>query len=259
MGELGQRGRVWWIRYYRNGVRHAESSGSAKKQAAIDLLRLREGDVARGLPVSAKVARLRFDEAATDVVNDYQTNGKRSLDEVERRIRLHLTPWFGGRRLASITTADVRAYIAKRQSDTTVTRKAYSLKAKDGAVREIPAHQRTIEAVSNGEINRELTILKRIFSLAMQSGKTLHKPHIPLLREDNTRAGFFEPEHYASLMRQLPEALCPVIEFAYITGWRIASEVLPLEWRQVDFAGGEARLDAGRTKNREGRVFPSHR
>lgn len=43
---------------------------------------------------------------------------------------------------------------------------------------------------------------------------------------------------------------------AYITGWRVASEVLPLEWRQVDFNAGEIRLDAGTTKNREGRLFP---
>jgi integrase len=48
----------------------------------------------------------------------------------------------------------------------------------------------------------------------------------------------------------------PVIEFAHITGWRIPSEVLPLQWRQVDFAAGEIRLDPGTTKNAEGRVFP---
>ena len=29
-----------------------------------------------------------------------------------------------------------------------------------------------------------------------------------------------------------------------------------LEWRHVDFAGGEVRLDVGTTKNGEGRVFP---
>jgi integrase len=32
-----------------------------------------------------------------------------------------------------------------------------------------------------------------------------------------------------------------VITFAYITGWRIASEILPLQWRQVDFDAGEVR------------------
>lgn len=85
----------WWIRYYRNGRRHEESSGSEKKGVAIDLLKVREGDVAKGLPVSAKIGRLRFEEAATDVLNDYRTNGKKSTDEVERRITKHLTPFFG--------------------------------------------------------------------------------------------------------------------------------------------------------------------
>jgi integrase len=47
----------------------------------------------------------------------------------------------------------------------------------------------------------------------------------------------------------------PVIQIAAITGWRIKSEVLPLEWRQVDFKAGEVRLDPGTTKNGDGRVF----
>ncbi len=109
---------------------------------------------------------------------------------------------------------------------------------------------------SNAEINRELALLKRMFSLAMQATKLLHRPHIPMLREDNTRTGFFEPEQYQAALAHLPEAIRPVITFAYLTGWRIASEILPLEWRQVDFRAGEVRLDAGTTKNREGRVFP---
>jgi integrase len=46
----------------------------------------------------------------------------------------------------------------------------------------------------------------------------------------------------------------PAVQFAYLTGWRMASEVLPLEWRNVDFEAGEVRLDM--SKNGEGRVFP---
>ena len=90
---------------------------------------------------------------------------------------------------------------------------------------------------SNGEINRELTVLKRMFSLAVQDKKLLHKPHIPLLRESNTRTGFFEANQFLDVLARLPEALAPVTEFAYITGWRIDSEILPLEWRQIDYGG----------------------
>ena len=84
-----------------------------------------------------------------------------------------------------------------------------------------------------------------MFTLAMQAGKLLHRPHIPLLEERNTRTGFFELEMLQSVLAHLPEPLRPVIEFAYITGWRIPSEVLTLEWRQVDFKAGEVRLDPG--------------
>ena len=111
------------------------------------------------------------------------------------------------------------------------------------------------KSVSNGEINRELTVLKRMFTLAMQAGKILHRPHIPMLAEDNVRTGFFEREQFESVRSHLPADLQPVITFAYITGWRIASEVLPMEWRHVDFKADEVRLDPGTTKNKEGRVF----
>jgi integrase len=256
MGELRKRGGVWQIRYYRNGKRHEESSHSNNKEVARDLLRRREGAVADGIPVTAKLNRFRFEEAAADLITEYKVNKRRSLDELERRIEKHLTPFFGGRRMASITTADVRTYIAQRQSAAEVVKKAYTLKRKDGTTIVVPEQRRSTAGASNAEINRELTILKRMFTLAMQAGKFLHRRHVPLLEERNTRKGFFEREMLHGVLAQLPESLRPVIEFAYITGWRIPSEVLSLEWRQIDFKAGEVRLDPETTKNREGRVFP---
>ena len=127
MGELKQRGQTWWIRYYRNGKRYEESSGSTKEGDARSLLRLREGDIERGVAITPKVGRIRFDEAVKDVLNDYRTNRKRSLDDVERRIEKHLMPFFGNRRLTSITTADIREYIDSRQKETTVCSKGVHL------------------------------------------------------------------------------------------------------------------------------------
>ena len=108
--------------------------------------------------------------------------------------------------------------------------------------------------VSNGEINRELTALKRSFNLAIQAGKLLQKPHIPFLKEDNVRVGFFERDQFLAVLARLPEPVQPAATFAYITGWRIDGEVLSLEWRQVDFGADEVRLDPGKTKNGEGRT-----
>jgi integrase len=46
-----------------------------------------------------------------------------------------------------------------------------------------------------------------------------------------------------------------VVTFCYVTGWRI-SEVLRLEWRNIDFAAGIVRLEPQTTKNDDGRTFP---
>jgi integrase len=77
-----------------------------------------------------------------------------------------------------------------------------------------------------------------------------------MLQEHNVRTGFFDDEMIAAVKAQLPKALQPIVMFAYISGWRVQSEVLPLEWRHVDRQNGEVRLDPGTTKNQAGRVFP---
>src|SRR5687767_9131301 len=82
------------------------------------------------------------------------------------------------------------------------------------------------------------------------------KPTIKMLKESAPRSGFFEGEQYESVLTHLPDEIRPVITFAYLSGWRIASEVLTLEWRSVDFARGEIRLDAANSKNEQGRVLP---
>ena len=94
-----------------------------------------------------------------------------------------------------------------------------------------------------------------MFSLAVQAGKLHAKPHIPMLREDRVRRGFLEAEAFETMRAHLPEPLRPLVTFAYFTGLLMKSEILPLEWRQVDWAGREVRLDPGTTMNREGRSF----
>jgi len=95
MGQLRKRGNVWWIRYYRDGRRYEESARTDKYEKARALLKVREGHVAKGAPISARLGQRRFDEAAADVITDYRVNGKRSICHVERRIEV-LTKWFGG-------------------------------------------------------------------------------------------------------------------------------------------------------------------
>jgi integrase len=153
--------------------------------------------------------------------------------------------------MAGITAADIQAYIAHRQTQGVVRTK--KVIADDGTITETPVR---VADVSNAEVNRELTVLKRMFSLAIAQERLARKPAIPLLAEANARTGFFEPDQLTSVLAHLPSEIRPIVRFAAITGWRIASEVLPLEWRNVDFDAGEVRLDKYTTKNKDGRVFP---
>jgi hypothetical protein len=84
----------------------------------------------------------------------------------------------------------------------------------------------------------------------------IRAPHIPMLEERNVRQGFFERDAFEALRSHLPEALQPVMTFAYLTGWRVPSEDLTLKWPQVDRKARVIRLESGATKNSEGRTFP---
>ena len=93
------RGKVYWIKYSRNGRPFRESSHSEKESDAVRLLNLRRGDIARGVQVTPKIGRVLIDELIEDVVNDYRMNGQRSSEYLRFRIK-QLLPFFGGPALA---------------------------------------------------------------------------------------------------------------------------------------------------------------
>jgi len=218
---------IFWIKYYRDGRPFFESSQSTKKEDATRLLKDREGDIVKGVPISPKMGSRKFKELADDVLTDYRINDRKSYKHTELRFRLHLIPYFGHLKVSLISTSSIQKFVAKRQQ----------------------------ENAANGTINRELTLLGRAFNLAKQSGKLVHVPHVPKLKENNVRKGFFEHEQFKSVHRHLPDYLKPFAHFAYLTGWR-RGEISSLEWRQVDFEAGRVALEVGTTKNDEARSFP---
>src|SRR5215831_18163861 len=93
-GSVYRQGRIWWLSYkHPDGIRRAESSGSERKTDALRLLLRRSGAREHNLPVIPGVERTTFEDAARAMVDDFTNSGKKSSDEVERRIRLHLQPF----------------------------------------------------------------------------------------------------------------------------------------------------------------------
>src|SRR3972149_4017547 len=97
-----------WIKFRQNGRTICESTGTTNSVIARRMLRTREGDVERGVPLNPQMGRIMFEDAAADLLRDYETNGKKSYQHAKRRINRALAPCFGHRRLISITTSGVR-------------------------------------------------------------------------------------------------------------------------------------------------------
>jgi integrase len=227
-GSVYKKRGVFYIAYYTPDGQHVcESARTKDKAEARRVLQARLGQLAEGRYVGPAAERVTFEELIEAVRRDFLVNKKKTLGWVERRVRLHLAPFFGGKKAHDITTSDVQAFVLQRQQ----------------------------QNASNGEINRELIILRRAFNLGLQAEKITRKPHVLRLEENNVRQGFFEPWEFAAVLAKLPECLRSPFTFAYHTGWRLLSEVLPLTWQQVDREEGTVRLEPGTTKNKEGRLI----
>lgn len=218
---------VYWIKY-RDALRvlRRESSGTDNRREAERLLKQREGAAEEGRVIVPRVDRITVAELAEDLRADYKANGRRSADRLEFSLA-HLLPFFGPRRAIEVRSADVTAYRVKRQ----------------------------VAGAANATINRELAALKRMFSLSVKGERLQRVPYIEMLKESNARAGFFEREQFEAVRAKLPDYARPPVTFAYVTGWRLKSEILTLQWRQVDLKAGTVRLDPGTTKNGDGRLF----
>ena len=144
LGRTFRRGSVWWISYYHGGKEYRESSQSESESQARKLLKKRLGEIGNGKLVGPIEEKVTFEQLADDLIKDYEVNGKRSVRSIKLSIA-YLRGFFGFDKPLDIATDRIRSYIAKRQS----------------------------EEVSNASINRELSALKRMFTLAIQAGNFL--------------------------------------------------------------------------------------
>jgi len=226
MGRVFKRGTTQWICYYHRGKQYRESSHSESEAQARKLLKKRLGEINAGRFIGPSENRLTFETLVEGLINDYRVNGKRSLSTVQYYIP-HLRGFFGLDRALDITPDRVKNYQIHRLE----------------------------EGASRASVNREIAILGRTLSLAVNDGKLSRKPKFQMLDGERVRQGFLEHGDFLTLLGNLPDYLKSLVEFLYYSGWR-KGEALKLEWRDVDLQGRIVRLRIENSKDKEARVLP---
>ena len=212
--------RTWNIKFYVDGKRHRESTGTDDRDLALAYLERRLEELKSGRFVEL-TQRITFEEMHDLLLENYRF--KRNRTDPTRHV-MRLAEMFGGMRGEDITEPRIREYCRKRLE-------------RDG--------------MTPGTLRRELAILKRMLRLA--SSRLPRVPLVDLPRVDNARQGFFEEEDLQAVLHHLPEHARYLVEFLYLTGWR-SSEAFRLQWTDVDWKRQLVWLRD--SKNREPRIFP---
>ncbi len=216
-----------YMKYYIGGKPVIEPTGTTKYREAVKQLRQRQAEVASGRYVGPDVEKTSYRNIREIALNHYRANDRKSLDRFQDAVA-HLDQFFSSRLVRDITSDRVTAYTASRRD----------------------------EDAANATINRELAALKLMLRLGERAGKVVNRPYIAMLEERNRRTGFFEDEQFEAILTHLSEDLRPVFGTAFVTGWRVKSEILTREKSHLDLKAGWLRLEPGETKNDEGRMFP---
>jgi integrase len=114
--------------------------------------------------------------------------------------------------------------------------------------------QRLKEDAKPASVNYELSILRRAFSLKVQSNRLCSRPWIALLEVDNARQGFISPSDFNRLVEALPEHLKDPVSFLYLSCWRPV-EMKTLQWKDVDLKGRAVRLRVDHSKTKKSRLL----
>jgi integrase len=194
------------------------------------LLKKRMEAVSGGNFLGPQVERITVDNLYDDLLQDYRMHGK-DVEWAEGRWNVHLKDFFGGMRASRVGTAQIAAYVEKRQK----------------------------ENAAKATLNRELALLRRAFSLGFdaepQKVSRVPKFHKFIVSEKgNERRGFVEEAQYRKLQDTAKEPwLRGLLALAYTFGFR-KSELLEMRCSQVDLLNNTVSLYSGETKNGEGRI-----
>ena len=196
---------IWYIDYYCDGRRVREAIGS--KTAAKNALTARQADILRGEFKFKKEKKIRFEDFSKEYL-EYAKPRKRSWGRDETSLN-HFKLYFKDIFLSRITPALIEKYIKERKD----------------------------KKIKHSTINRELTCLKRMFTVAKKLGKFYGDnpvKEIDSLEETQYIMRVLDKDEIRRLIDASSGYLRAIVITALGTAMR-KGEILNLKWNDIDF------------------------
>ena len=247
-----QRGNQWWIEFRYKKKRYREPIGP-DEDLARDVLAQRRVEIRENRFFPDKVKEpdpVKFYDFAKQYLEWAKANKKalsyRNLLSLMRQVNRE----FEEKAIQEITTWQIEKYKAKRKEEVKKPRKKNLTKAVKNVS---PGSQAKI--IKPATVNRELALLKHMFTKAIEWGKLKENPakKVKLLKGEVRRVRYLMPDEVRRLLSNCTDHLKPIVTVALNTGMR-KSEILGLTWNQVNFEQGIITLTD--TKNGERRDIP---
>jgi integrase len=271
-----QRGKNWYIDFTFHGERVREMIGPSKKGAQ-KVIDKRKGEIAENkfLDKRTDPEPLRFHDFAREYLKWGRANKKPSSYQGDIWRMRQLDKVFGDQDMREITAREIEKYKIKRTSEVRRTGvvmepieegkiwrvKYYNPKKKKMAktftdCKEAEAYLERMKSPNCvGTCNRELALLKHMYTLAIEWGKVAENParRVRLFKGEIERLRYLMPDEVQRLLKNCPDHLRAIVTVAVHTGMR-RGELLRLRREQVNFDLGI--IDLTDTKNRKPRHIP---
>lgn len=279
-----QRGKNWYIDFTFHGERIREMIGPSRKGAE-KVIAKRKAEIAENkfLDVRKEPDPISFYDFAKEYLQWAKANKKPSSYIRDLSLMRQLNSEFEKKSIQEITTWQIEKYKARRREEIKrpdAAMGSFKEIGKDGEEKEIfyvdyrnragervrktfnsnredarMFLERSNSPLSPASVNRELALLKHMYSKAIEWGKVKETPakKAKLLKGEVKRVRFLLPAEIQRLLSNCADHLKPIVTAALHTGMR-KGELLGLKWNQVNFEQGIITLED--TKNHERRDIP---
>lgn len=203
------RNKIYYIDYYAGNDRIREPAGTSRRDAE-RLHAKRLAELSAGSYIHKRDAKVTFRQFAKTYFINHSKANKKSWKTDEFRIET-LNDCFGNQLLTQIRPLDIERFKAER-----------------------------LEKMAKATVNRELALLKNIFTKATHWG-TFNRLNpvkmVQMCKEDNERLRFLTKEEIAKLLEHCDGELLALVKFALNTGMR-RGEIMNLTWNDIDIERG---------------------